>query len=414
MNRTRPFQGRNARRRASVLPSVAVCMTVLLGFAALTIDVGYLYNTAAECQRTADAAALAGASRLGSGGAGSATQTAREFVAMNPVAHEEITDDAVVELGHWNGTSRTFHTSVGGRTIQPNAVRVVAARRDLALFMAPVMGIRETDVSREAVASGGSGRCAGIWGIEGVTTVGSIVTDSYDSTLGPYGEGNRNANGDLCSCEDVRMNGAFEVNGDVMHGAGYEFDQRGVSGQVWGIVGETSCTTFTSDADFGYAMLNHDNESIGPTSDGNDPFRPGNTWDLRIQSQDSITLNGGTYYFDSARLAGQSRIYVTAPSVIYITGDAVLTGGGIVNVTQDPANLLIYSEGSSLSLRGGAGFHGAIFAPDTDVAVQGTSDFFGMIVGRTVHIQGDGEIHVDEALVRDLLDVEPTSPALVK
>ena len=39
-------------------------LVVLIGFASLTIDVGYLYNVRAELQNTADAAALAGAQML--------------------------------------------------------------------------------------------------------------------------------------------------------------------------------------------------------------------------------------------------------------------------------------------------------------------------------------------------------------
>ncbi len=41
-----------------------VLMFVLLGFASLTIDIGVMYNTRADLQKAADAAALAGASAL--------------------------------------------------------------------------------------------------------------------------------------------------------------------------------------------------------------------------------------------------------------------------------------------------------------------------------------------------------------
>jgi hypothetical protein len=50
------------RRRAIVAVQVAILLVVILGFAALTVDVGTLYNVRAELQRSADAAALAGAS----------------------------------------------------------------------------------------------------------------------------------------------------------------------------------------------------------------------------------------------------------------------------------------------------------------------------------------------------------------
>ena len=49
-------------RRAVVAVQVAVLFSVLVGFAALVIDVGAMYNVRADLQRTADASALAGAS----------------------------------------------------------------------------------------------------------------------------------------------------------------------------------------------------------------------------------------------------------------------------------------------------------------------------------------------------------------
>jgi len=50
-----------ARRRGTVVVFTAVSFTVLIGFAAPAIDVGYTYSVQAQLQRNADAAPLAGA-----------------------------------------------------------------------------------------------------------------------------------------------------------------------------------------------------------------------------------------------------------------------------------------------------------------------------------------------------------------
>ncbi len=52
------------QRRAQAVLIMAVSSMMLIGFAAIAVDVGLLYNTKAELQRTADAAALAGAWEL--------------------------------------------------------------------------------------------------------------------------------------------------------------------------------------------------------------------------------------------------------------------------------------------------------------------------------------------------------------
>ncbi len=49
------------KRKGTVLVFTAVSMVVLIGFASLAIDVGYMYAMKAKRQNTADASALAGA-----------------------------------------------------------------------------------------------------------------------------------------------------------------------------------------------------------------------------------------------------------------------------------------------------------------------------------------------------------------
>jgi len=55
---------RDSRRRGATVVMVMVSLTMLLGFAALTVDLGVLYNTRGDLQRSSDAAALAGAQAL--------------------------------------------------------------------------------------------------------------------------------------------------------------------------------------------------------------------------------------------------------------------------------------------------------------------------------------------------------------
>src|SRR5687767_3988675 len=59
------FAGRKNRRPGSAVISLAaVLMVVMLGMIAFAVDIGYIAVARAELQNGADAAALAGASRL--------------------------------------------------------------------------------------------------------------------------------------------------------------------------------------------------------------------------------------------------------------------------------------------------------------------------------------------------------------
>ncbi|WP_437185961.1 pilus assembly protein TadG-related protein [Planctomicrobium sp. SH668] len=57
-------QTKNSENRGVVLPIAALCLTMLLGFAGMAIDLGYLCKSRAEAQNCADAAALAAAAEL--------------------------------------------------------------------------------------------------------------------------------------------------------------------------------------------------------------------------------------------------------------------------------------------------------------------------------------------------------------
>ena len=52
------------RRRGTIVPIMALCVTGLFGFVALAVDLGMLAINRTECQNAADAAALAGARQL--------------------------------------------------------------------------------------------------------------------------------------------------------------------------------------------------------------------------------------------------------------------------------------------------------------------------------------------------------------
>ena len=87
--------------------------------------------------------------------------------------------------------------------------------------------VTDADVERSATALNGSGRCAGVWGLEGITVHGDVYTDSYSSAEDTYGNGPVYQNGDLCSCQDVRIGGSAEIHGDALHGSGYSHIEPG-------------------------------------------------------------------------------------------------------------------------------------------------------------------------------------------
>lgn len=408
-----PLARTNPRRVGAVAPMVMLILVSLLVFTALAVDIGHIQVAHGQMQRAVDATALAGASGLPDG-EDIATSRATTYAGLNNIDGASLAIHGVtITVGNWENTTAAFYPLDGTETIAPNAVRVVGRYPDLPLVFAPVIGINEANVAKTAIASGGSGGCAGVWAFETLGGNGNIITDSYDSRVGPYGGDNIYSNGDLCSCQDMDLVGSAEIHGDAMYGEGYELDTAGGALEIWGISAPYGCNTPAPVFDIDEAEATNDNDSIGLTDDGRNPFL-GATLNLRLTGTDNLTLAPGTYFFTSVTLAGMSTLTIVGPTNIYISGDANLTGGGVINGTGDPGNLTIYSTGVHLTLRGESGFWGSVIAPDTRIDVLGTPDFYGILMGLTVDISGDTNIHVDEAMVDELLDLRSTTVALVR
>lgn len=404
---------KSLRRRGSIIPLVAVSLIVLISFGALAVDVGLICLGITEMQRTADASALAGASGLWES---AARPSAHEVGLLNPVNNQPVQpSDLSVTIGNWDGLRRSFSPTpdagIGG--VLPNAIRVVGTRQEMPLYLAQVMGHRFTDIRRSATAVAGGGRCAGIWGMEGVRFNGDVMTDSYRSSLGVYGPGNVYPNGDVCSCRDIIGKGSISIRGNAMYGQGYDFITAGTAYEVTGVVREQGCGLPQFDIDYDWAAIENDNTLIPLTSQGRNPFQ-GQSYNLSLAGNDYLTLPPGTFYFNSLKLAGQAYIEITGPTTLYINGDATLLGGGVVNVTQDPHNLIIYASGPNAKLTGTAGFYGAFIAPTATVTLSGTFDGYGTLLSRILESQGDAQFHVDEDLVFDLFGIKAIAPVLVE
>ncbi len=403
---------RQTRRRGFVAPFVAISLIALFGITALTVDVGYIYVTQGEMQAAMDAAALAGASAVQETGE-LAVQRAKALAATNVVALERIKNHEVtVDVGYWEAGTRTFSaTSPTGAA--PNAARVIGRRTGIPLFFAAILGQAHTDVGRFATAVSGGGICLGIWGLDLLDADGDITTDSYDSSAGAYGAGNIYNNGDICSDRNIELEGGVEIGGDAMYGYGYDLTISGNSYRIYGVTSEQNRSVTIPEIDMLAASLINDNLTIGLTDKNRDPFA-GSPWDLVVTGNDSLTLNPGTYYFTSAAIGGRATLTVTGPTTIYVDGDATFTGGGIVNATQVPTNLTIYSTGTTMTVDGSAGFYGSIVAPETTVNFAGTADIYGTVMARVLTLFGNTQIHVDSDAVRQLYGIGPIAPVLVQ
>ncbi len=198
----------------------AIFLTVLIGFAGLVIDMGHLFVVRSNLQNVADSASLAAASSLGYG-----PEEARNQAQI--IAHKHAVDGTLVtlasadiELGTWDKETKTFTVLEPAQEQNADSVRVTAQRvqtRDnpVPLFFMGIFGRENSDVGAISVATRAGDCMGGIIGETRITLNSSSVTDSYDSSSGPYSPASAGDNGDVCSCGDIELNSSAVVNGDA-------------------------------------------------------------------------------------------------------------------------------------------------------------------------------------------------------
>ncbi|MBZ4219561.1 MAG: hypothetical protein LAC69_05155 [Chlorobium sp.] len=158
-------------QRGGVAILFALCLPVLLGFAALAVDLARLNLTKVELQNAADAAALGGARSISEPSTApsdkpynwTAALAAALVVARSNYANAAQIQDATIETVYW--PSLLPSTSV------PNAGDLPAIRATIAIsstqnngplnfFFAPLLGISQSNIQASAIAvlppSGGS------------------------------------------------------------------------------------------------------------------------------------------------------------------------------------------------------------------------------------------------------------------
>jgi Flp pilus assembly protein TadG len=151
------------RRRGATAVMVAIAIPVIIGFAALTIDVGLIYNTKTDLQRAADAAALAAAGRLGDYEAGDPLELGREaawsVTADNTVLNKRITiENSDITFGRSILNKQTGQFDFVPTNTFPDSARVVVRKTSgssngsLGLYFARIFGKESQDVTAEAIA----------------------------------------------------------------------------------------------------------------------------------------------------------------------------------------------------------------------------------------------------------------------
>jgi hypothetical protein len=293
-----------------------------------------------------------------------------------------------------NGDGTHTVLSVGRVNDQVEALEVILAPEDVPLFSRALFG--DLDLGAK----------------------GSVFTDSYDSDLGSYasqatnthstsGEPYALPNGHLGSNRNIILRGGVRILGNATPGPGYTVQVNGTEVIVEGSTAPASSPTI-----------------LPPVR-----FEPAGTATEAFSTNGEHLFTSGTYHFTSfqglanakIRFQGEVILYVDgsfdvgglagmivekdSTVVVYHAGDSFsITGGGLINETEKPANFRVHSRASTVKFTGNSSFYGVVYAPHGQLDPGGTADIFGSFVARQIDVDGTARFHYDEALSREAPD----------
>ncbi len=332
------INARGRRESGQVLVLFVLMLGILMGFVAMSIDVGMILHERRSLQNAADAAALAGVSELPEF-PGAAEAKALEWAENNGYTGE-------------NGATITVNTPYQG---DPNALEVVI-EVEMPFIFARALGLESTDIGARAVASNVTGSVPGVALLALNPEGGNSFVKGGTSDLIINGGGAIIVND--ASQGAIQRSGSGDV---VASGGFYHYDQGSwvSSGAGQFIPEPVPVTTQMADPLSGLVppdpyVVGTSQHSGGTAADpatktlnsGDYVLRPGAYWGgIEIRSSANVTFLPG--------------IYILAGGGLKVVGSGTVTGDGVFFYnTFDPENQQPSADGQcdEINLRGSAGF----------------------------------------------------------
>ena len=120
-----------------------------------------------------------------------------------------------------------------------------------------------------------------------------------------------------------------------------------------------------------------------------------------------IHLSAGTYVVNSLSLNGGSTIVIDSGPVIFkvagvgTTTPIDLSGGAVSNPSYNPSNMqFLYGGTGTVKLTGNSATSALVLAPNAAAEMNGTGDFYGALITKTVYGGGNSAIHYDRNLMK--------------
>jgi hypothetical protein len=371
-------------------------LTLTVAIASLMVDYGRVQLAKTELQRTADAAARAGAAGLGN--TTLAISLAKQFATANPVNSETFTllDDDI-EIGTWDDVHDTFAPLTGASRDYGNSMKITARRNSthgggISLMFGKLFGINTFDIRSTAVACQSPMEWA-VVGLDFISMSGNSSTSFWNN--GPATNGN---GGNIGSNGDITISGTSSIRGNVHWGVGKNLY---LTGTIYGAKSPLiTPLSYANGSAAPYDMVNNNNGLLP------------NGW---LTAQKNFTGGNGTYpwpagnyVINSFSLGANGQVTFAGPTTLYCYGSFTLNGRAITSsaVAKNLTVVMIPHPQTgvlpgSVTIGSMNALHAKLYAPQSALIMSGSGAFYGSIVAKSVSMTGGSSINYDASLGRN-------------
>ena len=240
-----------------------------------------------------------------------------------------------------------------------------------------------------------------LFGHQRIFLDGDVITDSYDSSMGPYDPNTAGSNGDVGT--NSTATGGVTVDGDII-----------INGQVAVGPSVSDPTTVVTINGGASATITGSPPLVSQSVAMPMPavIIPANLTctDATVNANKVRVLETavGAYCFNNLTVLGGATLTADGPVKVYVTNYFHATGSTIIGDPANPSYLtMLMTAASQATIDGSMGgtteFYGGIYAPNADIEIGGNAEVYGSVIAQEVVTSGTPHIHYDEAL-GDLMD----------
>ena len=256
------------------------------------------------------------------------------------------------------------------------------------------------------------------------------LVDGYDSTLGAYGPGNKLDKGsigslsvevDTISLINAKIWGSASVGSSVAedgikvgpHGSVGPYGTAAGTLHNGSIAGDfrAELPAITAPSTFGSTPVPSGSNPVLVGS--NDPNNPklfsagslnytGNNSGLSVTGHVVLVVDG----LKATGNNGSVNVAVNSSLKLYSKGPITIAGNGILNATNNPLATQIYTVDTAaatagdISIKGNGTLTAVVYAPNSDITINGNGDTYGAIIGNHITMTGNGAFHYDVSLAK--------------